>query len=91
LFAALIIATFLDFGLGVLLVSVSGFVLQGVNNTGPMMPDAVFFVLMILLCVSAPIAAWFLRKRFGFPVVLAVAYSPLIVAGIALLVEPLFV
>ena len=32
----------LDFGMGLLLISVSGFILQGVNNTGPMMPEAVF-------------------------------------------------
>ena len=28
--------------MGLLLISVSGFILQGVNNTGPMMPEAVF-------------------------------------------------
>lgn len=89
--AALIIATVLDLGLGLLLASVSGFILQGVNNTGPMMPDAVFFVLMIALCFGAPIAAWSVRRRLAPAVVLAIAYSPPIVLVAALSAEPLFV
>jgi len=90
LFAAVVIATVLDLGLGVLLVAVSGFVLHGVNNTGPLMPDAVLFVLMIGLCLGGPVAAWTLRKRIASPAVLAIAYSPLIVMAVALLAEPLF-
>ena len=89
--SALIIATVLDFGLRLLLASVSGFVLQGVNNTGPVMPDAILFILMIALCFGAPIAAWSLRGRIGSASVLAVAFSPQIVFGTALLAEPLFV
>ena len=89
--SALIIATVLDLGLGLLLASVSGFVLQGVNNTGPVMPNAIVFILMIALCFGAPIAAWSLRGRIGSGSVLAVAFSPPIVFGAALLAEPLFV
>ena len=88
---ALIIATVLDLGLGLLLTGVSGFVLQGVNNTGPVMPDAILFVLVIALCFVAPIAAWSLRGRTGSTSVLAIAFSPPIVFGTALLAEPLFV
>ncbi len=89
--ASLIIATVLDLALGVLLISVSGFILQGVNNTGPAMPDAVLFVAMIILCFAAPLTAWLVRKRLPFPVVLVIAYAPLLFAGIALLTEPAFV
>jgi hypothetical protein len=46
--ALIVIAAVADLALGALLVAVSGFVLQGVNNTGPMMPEAIFYVLMIL-------------------------------------------
>lgn len=91
LLAALIIATVADCCLGLLLVATSGFVLQGVNNTGPMMPDAVFYVLMIGLCFAAPVVAWALKNRLASPAVLAIAYSPFIVMGLALLAEPLFV
>ena len=88
--AALLIATVLDVGMGLLLIGVSGFILQGVNNTGPMMPEAVLFVLMIALCVGAPSAAWFLRGRLAPLAVLAIAYSPLVVAGLVLLAGPMF-
>ncbi len=50
----LIVATIADLALGVLLVAVSGFILQGVNNTGPM-DGAIWFVLMVLLCFAAPV------------------------------------
>jgi hypothetical protein len=88
--AALLIAAVLDFGMGLLLISVSGFILQGVGNTGPMMPEAVFFVLMIALCLGLPAATWFLRRRLAPLAVLAIAYSPLIVAGLVLLAGPMF-
>jgi hypothetical protein len=86
----LIVATIADLALGVLLVAVSGFVLQGVNNTGPM-DGAVWFVLMLVLCVAAPVAAWVVRKRMQPPGVLAIAFSPLIIGALVLLAEPLFV
>jgi hypothetical protein len=89
--AGLVIATLLDLGLGLLLVAVSGFILEGVNNTGAMMPDAVFLVLMIALCIAAPLAAWLLRKRLAASAVLLLAYAPLMIAALVLLAEPLFV
>jgi hypothetical protein len=89
--AALVIATLLDLGLGLLLIAVSGFILEGVNNTGPMMPEAVFLIGMIVLCVGAPVAAWSLRRRLSAPAVLALAYAPLLIAALVMLAEPLFV
>jgi hypothetical protein len=91
MFAALVVATVLDLGLGLLMISVSGFVLQGVNNTGPMMPEALFFGLMVALCFGAPIAAWSLRRRLASPTLLAIACSPLLVTTGVLLLEPMFV
>jgi hypothetical protein len=89
--AALVIATLLDLCLGLLLIAVSGFILEGVNNTGPMLPEAAFLVLMIAVSIFAPIAAWTLRKRLAPAAVLALAYSPLAIAALVMLVEPLFV
>ena len=89
--AALIIATVLDLALGVLLISVSGFILQGVNNTGPLIPDAVFFVAMTIFCFAAPLIAWLVRKQLASPIVVVIAFAPLMVAGIVLLAEPVFV
>jgi len=57
--AVLVLATVVDLAL----VAVSGVVLQGVNNTGPMMPEAALFVAFVALCVVAPVAAWILRAR----------------------------
>jgi hypothetical protein len=89
--AALILATVADLALAALLVAVSGFVLQGVNNTGPMMPEAALLVGMIVLCLLAPVAAWVLRARAAGPAaVLGAACAPLALAAAALLVEPLF-
>jgi hypothetical protein len=86
----LIVATIADLALGVLLVAVSGFILQGVNNTGPM-DGAIWFVLMLLLCFAAPVLGWVLRKRMPPPAVLAIAFSPIIIGALVLLAEPLFV
>ena len=55
--AVLAIATVIDLGLAVLLIAVSGFILEGVNNTGPM-PGSVWFVAFIVFCIAAPAAAW---------------------------------
>lgn len=89
---ALIVATVADLGLAVLLIGVSGFILQGVNNQGPMMPEAIFLVLMIGLCLAAPAAAWFLRARqTSAHAVLAIGYAPLAIAALFLIAEPLFV
>jgi hypothetical protein len=88
--AALVIATLADLGLAVLLVAVSGFVLQGVNNTGPVMPDAALYVAYVGLCVLAPLAAWILRARGARPAfVLWTASAPLLLAALVLAAEPL--
>lgn len=74
--AALVIATVLDLGLALLLIGVSGFVLQGVNNTGPMMPEAILFILMIVISIASPLAAWAFRRDLGSATLLALAYAP---------------
>lgn len=86
--ALLIILTVADLALGVLLISVSGFILEGVNNTGPMMPDAIYFVAELIGCFLAPLVAWGLRRRIGSQVALIIAGIPLVVALIALNMKP---
>jgi hypothetical protein len=88
---ALVLATILDVALGVLLIAVSGFVLEGVNNTGPTMPDAALFVAMIAFSFAAPLTAWLVRRRLSPSVTLVIALAPLIVGAIALIIEPAFV
>jgi hypothetical protein len=85
---ALVIAAIADFALGILLVAVSGVVLFGVNNTGPE-SGAAFVVFMILLCFAAPVAAFWLRRRWPPALTLALAYSPWIIGAAVLLVEPI--
>jgi len=90
--AALVIATLADLGLAVLLVAVSGFMLQGLHNSGPVMPDAALFVAYVALCFVAPVAAWILRARSVSPgLVLSTAYAPLLLAALVLAAEPLLV
>ncbi len=89
--AALLFGTIIDLAIAGVMVGVSGFVLEGVNNTGPQMPAAVFFVAFILFCIIAPIAAWVLRARAFRPATtLGVAFAPIIIGGAVLLAEPLF-
>lgn len=88
--AALIVATVADFALALLLIAVSGFVLQGVNNEGAMMPEAVLFMLMVGFCIAAPGIGWALR-RTSPRITLAVAYGPLAVAAAVLLLEPMLI
>jgi hypothetical protein len=83
-----ILAGLADVALGVLLIAVSGFVLQGVYNTGPMMPEAVFYVIMMAWCFVAPPVAWLSRTRLGAQARAAIILSPLAVAGIMLLISP---
>jgi uncharacterized membrane protein len=88
--AVLVLATLADLALAALLVAVSGFVLQGVTNTGPEMPEAAFYVGYVALCVVAPVAAWMLRLRRARPaLVLGMACAPLAIAALALVAEPL--
>jgi hypothetical protein len=89
--AILVVATLVDLGIAVLFVAVSGFILEGVNNTGPR-PGATLFVLFVLFCIAAPIAAWVVRGRGGrLGIALALALAPAVGLGLALLLEPLFV
>jgi len=88
----LILLTVLDLALAALLVGVSGFVLEGVNGEGAMMPEAIFFWLMLGACLIAPTAAWWLRSRqVPGGAVLALAAAPLVVAVLVLVLEPVFV
>ncbi len=90
--AALLVGSLVDFALAALLIAVSGFVLEGVNNTGPMMPEAVLLTVFVAFCIVAPVAAWMMRGRGYRPgSFLALAYAPPVVAGLVLLTEPLFV
>ena len=89
--AILVIATLINVALAALLVGVSGFILEGVNKTGPEMPAAVLLVVFIILCVAAPLAAWIMRKRAVRPsVTLALAYAPIAIAALVLIAEPYF-
>ncbi len=89
--AVLAIATLIDVALAALLVGVSGFILEGVNNTGPEMPAAALLVGFIILCVAAPIAAWWGRSRNWRPApLIGLAYAPPAIAALVLLAEPYF-
>ena len=87
--ALLVLATVVDLGLAALLVGVSGFVLEGVNNTGPTMPDAVILVAFIVFSVAAPLVAWGRRSRARPAATLIIAWAPPAIAAIVLLLEPL--
>jgi hypothetical protein len=84
--AVLAIATVIDLGLAALLIAVSGFILEGVNNTGPM-PGAVWYVAFILFCIIAPAAAWILRRRAHPIVPLTCALAPIVIAIVVTLLE----
>ena len=86
----LIVATIADLALGTLLVAVSGMMLYGVNNTGPL-DGVVWFMLMLVWCFAAPVLAWVYRKRLHRAAVLTIAFSPVIIGVLVLLAEPLFV
>ena len=84
-------ATLIDWALAALLVGLSGFILEGVNNTGPQMPAAALLVAFVLFALAAPVAAWVMR-RHAVPssIVLALAAAPIVIAGAVLLLEPAF-
>lgn len=88
---ALVVAAIADFALGVLFVAVSGMAIYGVNNTGGDVSAAVVVIGMILLCFSAPLLGIWAYKRLPGPATLAIAYSPLIIGALLLVLEPLFV
>jgi hypothetical protein len=83
--AMTILCIIADAALAVLLIAVSGFMLQGVNNTGPA-PFAALYVGMILWCIAAPIIGWIVRGRQ--PAALLISASPLIIALIATMTGP---
>ena len=90
--AALAIATLIDWALAALLVGVSGFILEGVNNTGPQMPAAVLLVAFIVFSLAAPLVAWMMRRRALRPgLVLALAAAPIAIASATLLLEPVLI
>ena len=82
----LILAARADAALAVLLVAVSGFVLQGVNNTGPDAAGAAFVLAAIAICLVAPVAAFTLRAKSRPRVALAAALLPLAGALLALVI-----
>ncbi len=63
---------------------------RGRAGTGPMMPDAVYYVAFILFAVAAPLAAWFARSRSNRPRI-GLAFAPIVIGALTLLLEPLFV
>jgi hypothetical protein len=84
--AVLAIATVIDLGLAALLIAVSGFILEGVNNTGSM-PGAAWYVAFIVFCVAAPIAAWILRRLAHPAAPLALAIAPIVIVSVVMLLE----
>ena len=89
--AVLVAAAILEWGLAALLVAVSGFVIDGVNGTGPEMPAALLLTTFVIGTAAAPIAAWIMRARRIVPhLCVAVALAPLAIAGVVLLGEPFF-
>lgn len=90
--AILAIATLIDVALAALLVGVSGFILEGVNNTGPDMPSAAMLVAFVIFALAAPITGWIMRKHgWRTGAVIALAYAPIEIAALVLLAEPYFV
>jgi hypothetical protein len=77
-----------DIALCVLLAALSGFILHGVNNTGPIMPDAIFYLALLLWCFVAPLLAIILRNRIGGAARIALCSSPLAIF-LFLLIIPL--
>lgn len=86
--AILVLLTLANLALAVLMVAVSGFILQGVNNQGPMMPEAIAFVALLIATLLAPATAWLIRKRAAPAVTGAVAAAPLAVAALLLVASP---
>jgi hypothetical protein len=85
----LVAAMLADAALGVLLIAVSGFVLQGVNNTGPTdIASAVFLLLAIAVCFAAPLFAAVLYRRGLHRWALGATLFPLVGALVAVTVPP---
>lgn len=71
----LVLATIADAIMALALLLVSPFVIKGVNNAGPQMPDALYFFLILLAAIAAPVIAWIWieRRRPGLAALLAAA------------------
>lgn len=75
----LILATLADIVMALALLLVSPFVIKGVNNSGPQMPDALYFFLILLAAIAAPVVAWiWLERRHPGQAVLLAAAPPLL-------------
>ena len=85
----MILAMIADLLLALLLVAVSGFILEGVNGQGPLTPDAYLYAGFILVCLAAPAAAIALRHRQ--PMAALIAAAPLVIAALALMLEGMVV
>jgi len=83
MFALLILLTLVDLGLGMLLVMLSGVMLFGLNNEGPM-PGAALWLGAMVLCFLLPLVAWLLRERVGLPGAAGVAALPVLGALVVL-------
>ena len=81
--AVLILIAVADLLLGVLLFAVSGFILQGVNNTGPMMPEAIFYGLAIGWCFLAPLVPWTFGASLKPAAAIIIAASPVAISLLA--------
>lgn len=84
----LIVLVVADFALALFLIALSGFILQGVNNTGPMMPEAMFYVALIIAAIIAPVIALVLKRKGRIEKAFAIAAVPLVCAAAALLIQP---
>lgn len=84
----LVILAIANYALALLLIAVSGFILQGVNNTGAMLPEAYFFVALIIAAVVAPTFVLLMRKRLTPQTAIGIAAAPLLFAAAALLIGP---
>ena len=76
----MVLATIADMVMALALLLVSPFVIKGVNNAGPQMPDALYFFLILFATLAAPLVAWIWRARLGPALSLAVAAAPPLLA-----------
>ena len=86
----IVLAAVADLAMGALFVAVSGFVLQGVNNTGTDVVTATLYVGFILACFACALTA-LLAKTLSPGVRLAIACAPLAIGAFVMGLEPVFV
>lgn len=86
---ALTFLTLANLALLLMMIAGAGFILEGVNNTGPMMPEAIFYVALMVACLVAPAFAWWGRRTWSVQATLATAALPLLFAGLALVARPI--